>query len=227
MDVPSQNCSEGVLERGSIVVGFEEQCNFISRRGAIGVASCAALISLAGPALADREVGRVSAVSGKGFAGDTPPRALRAEEILRMGDKVWTEASSRASLALDLGAVVHLGPEAYVVLDRFVTESTGVLTLGAGAIVFEHGVGQPELDFQVLSVFGQIGLRGTRFFAGPNRGVFAIFVEQGSVNVDAGGVRVILSAGEGVDIAAPGARPSEVTRWQPPRIAEAFESVLA
>ncbi len=191
------------------------------------MAGSTGLIGLAGPAFAERAVGHVTAVSGNGYAGDTPVRPLRASESLQMGDKVWTEAASRASLALDLGAVVHMGPEAFLILDRFVTEATGELTLETGAIVFERGAEEPEIDFQVLSTFAQIGLRGTRFFAGPNRGVFAVFVDHGSVSVTAGGQQVTLGAGDGVDIAAPGAQPSEVVRWQPPRIAEAFESVLA
>jgi ferric-dicitrate binding protein FerR (iron transport regulator) len=216
-----------VQDGENVVASFEEQSIFVSRRRAIGLAGSAALIGVARPAFAGRAVGHVTAVSGNGFAGDTPVRALRASESLQMGDKVWTEAASRASLALDLGAVVHMGPEAFLVLDRFVTEATGELTLDAGAIVFERGADEPEIDFQVLSTFAQIGLRGTRFFAGPNRGVFAVFVDHGSVSVTAGGQQVTLGAGDGVDIAAPGAPPSDVVRWQPPRIAEAFESVLA
>lgn len=203
------------------------QSSIVSRRRAMGLLGSAALVSLPSPSVADKEVGHVSAIAGRGYAGDSPPRRLRMEEGLRMGDRVWTEAASRASLALDLGALVHMGPEAYVILDRFVTQSSGVLTLGAGAIVFDRGDGPSTLDFQVLSVFAQIGLRGTRFFAGPNRGVFAIFVEHGRVRVNAGGRGVTLRAGDGIDIASPGARPSRVTQWQPPRIAEAFESVVA
>jgi ferric-dicitrate binding protein FerR (iron transport regulator) len=178
------------------------------------------------PAAAAPEVGHVMAVSGQGYAGNTPVRRLRAEDSLQMGDRVWTETESRASLMLDLGAVVHMGPEAHLILDRFVAESRGVLTLGGGAIVFDRDDELPRINLQIRSAFAQIGLRGTRFFAGPNRGVFAIFVERGSVRVVAGGERVILRDGDGVDIAAPGAQASEVTRWQPPRIAEAFESVL-
>jgi hypothetical protein len=214
-----------------MAVESERKSRLIGRRGALFVAGAAAFVGFAGKAIATNEVGHVASVAGNGYAGDAPLRRLRAEEGLRIGDRVWTEAGSRASLIFDLGAVVHMGPKAQLILDRFVAESSGVLTLEGGGIVFDRDDGLPKLDFQVRSAFAQIGLRGTRFFAGPNRGVFAIFVERGSVSVSvsvgAGDGQVVLNAGDGVDITAPGARPSEVKRWPQPRIAEAFESVLA
>ncbi len=202
------------------------QTKRLTRRGALRILGAASLIGLSSPAAANEDVGHVETVVGNGFAGNAPRRRLRANGPLRMGDRVWTETASHASLMLDLGAVVHMGPQAQVILDRFVAGASGVMTLGEGAMVFDRDEALPKLDFQVRSAFAQIGLRGTRFFAGPNRGVFAIFVERGRVHIAAGGGEVVLQAGEGTDIVAVGARPSEVTRWQPQRIAEAFESVL-
>jgi ferric-dicitrate binding protein FerR (iron transport regulator) len=212
--------------RDEMAMQYPHLSGQINRRQALCAMGAAALVGIPSEAVAAPEVGHVMAVSGQGYAGNTPIRRLQAEDSLQMGDRVWTETESRASLMLDLGAVVHMGPEAHLILDRFVAESRGVLTLGSGAIVFDRDDELPRINLQILSAFAQIGLRGTRFFAGPNRDVFAIFVERGRLTVAAGGARIILRAGDGVDIAAPGARASEVTRWQPPRIAEAFESVL-
>ncbi|MGL6208795.1 MAG: FecR family protein [Paracoccaceae bacterium] len=198
----------------------------INRRLALFGMASAALIGLAGTAAPKPEVGHVASVTGTGYAGDAPLRRLRAKGRLQMGDKVWTEEASRASLILDLGAVVHLGPQAHLILDRFVAQSTGVLTLDAGAMVFDRDDDLPKIDLQIRSAYARIGLRGTRFFAGQNRGMFAVFVDRGEVSVAAGGRQVTLRAGDGIDIAEAGTQPSPVARWQPPRIAEAFGSVL-
>jgi ferric-dicitrate binding protein FerR (iron transport regulator) len=138
---------------------------------------------------------------------------------------VWTEARSHTALGLDLGARIELGPDAQLVLDEFVAQSQGDLVLNAGAMIFDRDEDLPKVDVAVRSQYGLISVRGTQFFAGPSRGVFGIFVARGVVRVTAGGVRVRLSAGEGVDIAAPGDAPSAVVQWGAARIAEAYASV--
>ena len=98
--------------------------------------------------------------------------------------------------------------------------------LGDGAMVFDRDDTLPKTAIEVRSVFGLIGVRGTRFFAGPSRGAFGIFCERGEVKVEAGGETRVLAPGDGVDITAAGAAPSALKRWNPARIDEAFRSVL-
>ena len=88
-------------------------------------------------------------------------------------------------------------------------------------------LGLPKIDLSMRTAFGMIGVRGTKFFAGPNRGVFAVFVEHGLVEVTGGGVTREVGMGEGVEIAQPGAAPSEVTAWGQERINEAYASAGA
>ena len=95
-------------------------------------------------------------------------------------------------------------------------------------MVFDRPENLRPLDLTVRSTFARIGVRGTRFFAGPSKGVFAVFVERGSVEVSgsargAGSTR-ILGPGEGVDITRAG-RAGPVVRWGQARIDAAFASV--
>ena len=65
----------------------------------------------------------------------------------------------------------------------------------------------------------------TRFFAGPSAGVFGIFVARGAVTVSAAGTEVVVHAGEGTNIAQPGAAPSAPTPWGAERVRNAMQSV--
>jgi ferric-dicitrate binding protein FerR (iron transport regulator) len=185
----------------------------------------AAAALAAGPAAAAVRVGAVIDVTGQGFARLDHVRSLEPEGPLLLGDLVWTAARSHTALGLDLGARIDLGPGAQLVLDRFVAGAKGDLVLNAGAMIFDRDENLPKVDLTLRSQYGLISVRGTQFFAGPSRGIFGVFVARGAVRVTAGGARVRLQPGEGVDITAPGERPSNVTRWGPERIAEAFASV--
>jgi len=91
--------------------------------------------------------------------------------------------------------------------------------------MFDRADDLPKIKLTVRSRFGLIAVRGTKFFAGPSKGVFGIFVERGEVQVTAAGVSRSLKAGDGVDIAKPGQPPSEVKQWGKPRIEAAYASV--
>lgn len=151
--------------------------------------------------------------------------ALRPADPLALGDTVSTGADGVAALELRQQTLVQIGPQASLTLDRFIAETGGVITLGGGGMVFDRPDDLPPIDLAVRTAFARIGVRGTRFFAGPSKGVFGVFVQRGSVQVMAGGARRRLGAGEGVDIARPGAVPGPVSGWKPARIAAAFASV--
>lgn len=153
---------------------------------------------------------------------------LRPRDAVYEGDTIRTDPRSLAELMLGEGTRINLGPNSGLTIDRFTAGLGGQISLG-GAMVFDRAENLPPIDLTVRSAFARIGVRGTRFFAGPSKGVFAVFVARGSVEVVArgqfGGVTRILKSGEGVDIARAGGRPGPVVRWGQPRIDTAFASV--
>jgi ferric-dicitrate binding protein FerR (iron transport regulator) len=78
---------------------------------------------------------------------------------------------------------------------------------------------------QVRGSFGLITIRGTRVFVGPSNGVIGVFVVHGLVDVTSGGHGVVLQTGQGTDIAAPGAPPTQPHPWGERRIRAALASV--
>ena len=175
-------------------------------------------------AMAQAALGTTRSLTGQGVltrAGQAVP--LQPDVLLQEGDMVATLAASIAQLELFTATKVTLGPETRFGIDRFAADLGGVVTIG-GAMVFDRPDDLPKLDLTVQSAFAQIGVRGTRFFAGPSKGVYGIFVARGAVEVRAGGQTRQLAAGEGVDIPSPGAAPGPVGRWKPRRITEAFAS---
>lgn len=169
---------------------------------------------------------------GKSIKARGTATLLRAEAASRLspgadlfeGDMVKTGASSFAELVLKTATQINLGPDSEIGIDRFVADLGGVINIG-GAFVFDRPDNARPLDLRVNSAFARIGVRGTRFFVGPSKGVFGVFVERGSVFVRTGWVLRKLGAGDGVDIPEAGGRASKVAKWGPPRIKAAFESV--
>lgn len=195
----------------------------IGRRALLGLAPGLALWPTL--ALAEDFIGKADDVRGEVVARRTADtRSLTSGAGLMLKDSVESAEASFARLDLAGKTTIHLGAKARLLIDQFVAEAGGVLELGEGALVFDRDDSLPKIDLQVRSRFGVIAVRGTRFFAGPSKGVFGVFVDRGAVEVSAAGVSRRLTAGEGVDIAAPGEPPSEVGKWKAPRIAAAFES---
>lgn len=152
---------------------------------------------------------------------------LRARDEVFEGDTVRTDLRSLAELMLAEATRISLGPNSELVIDSFTANFGGQISLG-GAMVFDRPEDLPPIDLTVRSAFARIGVRGSRFFAGPSKGVFAVFVARGSVEVrmnnQVGGF-TLLGPGEGVDIARAGGRPGPVVRWGQARIDAAFASV--
>lgn len=152
------------------------------------------------------------------------------EERLAIGgavldkDYVLTSSNSFADLALSETRIL-LGPQTELLIDSYIAGQGGTLELGLGRMVFDRPEGLPKTDVAVRTAFGMIGVRGTKFFCGPSRAAFAVFVEHGVVSVQGGGVTRTVAAGQGVDISRPGAAPSEPTRWGEVRIRQAYASV--
>ena len=176
---------------------------------------------------------RANAVIGKAVdvTGEVTRRQADRLEGLTAGaslmdhDFVATGRESFAELALGDDTSLLLGSETELLIDSFIAGQGGTIELGMGQMVFDRPEGLAKIDLSMRTAFGMIGVRGTKFFAGPNRGVFAVFVEHGRVTVTGGGVTKEVARGEGVEIKTPGAAPGAVTQWGKARIREAYASV--
>lgn len=184
--------------------------------GAFGLPHMARASGLIGTTMAVRGLGQVT-------RADVVAK-LNPQDALMEGDQVATGPESFAMLELFTQTRINLGPDSRFGIDRFVADIGGEITIG-GAMVFDRPDDLSKLDLTLRNTFAQIGVRGTRFFAGPSKGVFSVFVERGAVQIGAAGQTVDLRAGEGVEIAVAGGPPGAVVAWKPARIKAAFESV--
>lgn len=187
--------------------------------------SFAALALAPHGALAQAAIGTTRALTGRASLTRAGLRTdLYARDPLMEGDEIATMAASTAALELFSATRIALGPETRFTLDRFTADLGGVVSIG-GALVFDRPEDLPKLDLTVQGAFARIGVRGTRFFCGPSKGVYGIFVARGGIEVVAGGETRRLGPGDGIDIARPGAAPGAVAQWKAPRIAAAFALV--
>ncbi|HEV7323247.1 MAG TPA: FecR family protein [Ensifer sp.] len=198
----------------------------VSRRVVVG----GLLLTAAGGGLATSWASPVIGQATE-IRGDVRRKQAKKEEPLAVGgqlfenDRVHTNADSYATLNLGTDTRVLLGAETDLLVDRFIAGQGGTLELGLGRMVFDRPEGLPKVDVAVRTAFGMIGVRGTKFFCGPSRAAFAVFVEHGSVSVQRGGTSRIVAAGQGVEFHHRGDAPSEPINWGEARIKEAYASV--
>lgn len=147
---------------------------------------------------------------------------LAPRDAVFVGDAVTTSAQSRIDIRLGTDTTLYLGEKTRIRIDDFLAEAGGELFLDSGALLLDKDPASAARPIEVNSAFGQIAVRGTRVFMGPSKGVFGVFLDRGRVSVSAAGVTVTLEAGEGTDIASPGAAPTAPRAWGPARIAEAL-----
>lgn len=179
-------------------------------------------VLLAPPAVAETRMGEVVEVRGPSrLVSGAGAQDLTVGAALNEGDQVLTGPNALALLLLTPETRLHLGPDSALTLTQDLAAAGGRLMLG-GALVFDRPPGGPELT--LVTAFGEIGVRGTRFFVGPSRYVFAVFVERGRVEVTAEGATVILTDGQGTELLE-GRPPAPASAWGAARIAEAFASV--
>ncbi|MGB8813581.1 MAG: FecR domain-containing protein [Paracoccaceae bacterium] len=176
-------------------------------------------------AMASEVIGTTMRVQGEGVLTRAKGvLKLQAQGDLIEGDRVKTMKHSFAELQLFTQTQINLGPDSSFAIDRFVADLGGVITIG-GAMAFDRPEGLPPLDLTLRSAFAQIGVRGTRFFAGRSKGVYSVFVDRGSVQISAGGRVRRLQAGDGIEVPVAGDDPGPVVKWGAARIAAAFASV--
>ena len=198
----------------------------VSRRVVVGGLLLTAVGGGATPTWAGAALGEATEIRG-----DVRLRQAKKDKPLAVGgqlfenDRVHTNAESFATLNLGTDTRVLLGAETELLVDSFIAGQGGTLELGTGRMVFDRPEGLPKVDVAVRTAFGMIGVRGTKFFCGPSRAAFAVFVEHGSVSVARGGVTKIVAAGQGVEFHHRGDVPSEPANWGEARIKEAYASV--
>lgn len=200
----------------------------LSRRALVqSLVGAGLLPACAGIAVAATRAGEVSEIQGRAEAlTDENARVLAKSAAIYVNDLVRTGPQSRLSLKLGQRTLLKLGAETEIRIDKYLPDAGGEIELASGAIGFARTGRKSEEDVRIRSAYGLIAVRGTRFFAGPSRGQFGILVDEGRVAVLAAGVTVMLGPGEGTDVAAPGAPPSEPRRWPASR-ARALRGQLA
>lgn len=204
----------------------------LTRREALGLAG-ALVLSPALPAWASDEIGEVIDVKGEVMKTQNDiETAIKTGAPLVNNDLVATGKKSFASMLLGSETKILMGENTEVLLDSFLAEQGGTIELVSGDMVFDRPEGTPKIDLTIRTTFGQIGVRGTKFFTGKSRGNFAVFVEHGLVEVRSGETTRKVAAGEGVDIATDaktrslfGGDMSETKKWGKGRIEEAYKSV--
>jgi ferric-dicitrate binding protein FerR (iron transport regulator) len=177
------------------------------------------------PCRAAPRVGAVMAAAGSAFLERNSSRmpAAGGADVL-LDDLALTGDASRMDLRLGRATRIKLGARSQLKIDRFIAGASADVELLDGPAFVDHGPGA-EPGFTLTSPYALIAARGTGFFAGPSAGVFGVFVRNGRVEVRTRAGSVRLRAGEGTDIAAPGAAPTPPKRWGDPRIAAALASV--
>jgi len=197
----------------------------LSRRAILALsAGLPALPFLGRPAAAFTGIGEAIEVTGKGtLVRDGAETGLMPGTALQEGDDVLTGENALALLVLESDTSINMGPDSRIMLANYLADAGGTILVG-GAIVFDRPDDMPPMDLTFVTEFGEIGVRGARFFIGPSRAALAVFVQRGRVTVTNAGVTRELAAGDGVDLAI-GAAPSDVVQWKEPRIVEAFALV--
>jgi hypothetical protein len=209
------------------LIGSAFRGHSLDRRSLLRTGIAAAiLIPRAARAEKAEPVGSVEDVKGEAFVeAQAARRSLDRAAPLFINDLVGTGLNSRLTLQLGKDTTLRVGAQARLVIDRLLVNAGGEITLQSGPILFDRPPGSAPARMQIRSSFGLIAVRGTRFFAGPSANVFGVFVERGSVAVAAAGARVVLRAGQGTNIARPGAAPTPAAPWRPERVRAALDSV--
>lgn len=201
--------------------------------GLVGGLAGALALSPMLSARASDSIGEMTDVKGEVMRTQNDVEALiKAGAPVANNDLLATGAKSFASMLLGTETKIIMGENTEVLLDSFLAEQGGTIELVSGDMVFDRPEGTPKIDLTIRTTFGQIGVRGTKFFTGKSRGNFAVFVEHGLVEVRSGETTRRVGAGEGVDIAGDaktrslfGGDMSEVKTWGKGRIEEAYKSV--
>lgn len=196
----------------------------IDRRHLLKVVLAYGVVVAALPAIAQPRpspIGTIEEVRGEAFAEQNGERRkLATKGEIFVGDLLSTGNNSRLVMKLGAATTIKLGAETRLKVDRYLADTGGEFDMQAGHVMFER-TGKPATQgITFKSPYGLLAVRGTRFYAGPNRGAFALLVGKGRVEVTAGGNSVMVRPQRGIDIKTPGARSTTPANWKAPRIRE-------
>jgi hypothetical protein len=198
--------------------------NMTRRTALLALGAAVPTIALAQTASTADPIGSTVELVGRGkLVSNGAESPLRIGSMLAEGDTVKTGAKALAQLKLNTETWINMGPETEITVAQYLAEMGGTIMVG-GAIVFDRPDDLPKVDLTFQTEFGEIGVRGTRFFFGPSKGKVAVFVQRGRVTVSNAGVTRRLRAGDGTDLEA-GKPPTKRAKWKEPRIKAAFELV--
>lgn len=196
----------------------------------LGLAAMAA----ATPAFGQRDIiGEVTIAEGEVSAFSGGSASALGDDGFASGEVIGTESGGFANVTLRDSDLVRVGPGARLVVEAVRSQvgeepgSAGGLRLGLleGGILFDRPEGAEETPIVVETAFGTLRTTNAEFFAGPEREGFAVFVEEGEVEFEAGGETIVISEGQGVSIAKAGDPPGPLESWGEPRITAAFASL--
>jgi hypothetical protein len=177
-------------------------------------------------ATAAEQAGKVQSARGECYAQTAADRRpLAPSAAVFVGDAVGTGVQSALGLHLGQATELRLGAESHLRIDRFLVNAGGLLMLDRGALLYDHDPQGGGAEVAVRTPFGLLAVRGTRFFAGPSNGVFGVFVQRGIVMVVGVNTAVMVTDGQGTDIARPGDEPTPPHQWGAARISAAMASV--
>ena len=208
----------------NLLLREDTRSRFKSRAFIFSMVMCCQLIG--SQARAADSAGDVEDLKGSAFAdAGQQHRPLEKASPIYVGDRVSTAAASRLTMHLGADTIIKLGENTQLVIDKFLPQTGGEISLESGSMLFDHPPGRPRKPMQIRSAYALMAVRGTQFFAGPSNGVFGVFVQAGSVEVTGAGTTVTLGPGQGTNLDRPGAAPTPPVNWGKPRIDAAYDSV--
>ncbi len=207
---------------------------FDRRSVLIGLGLAGTMPVLARAAIDPVLAGTVAAVTGAstGVQPGGERRELAIGSQVFLEDTLGTAKGARLGVRLGKSTNLQLGERTRVRIDKFLVDRGGELVLERGAMMFDRPSDEPSGEMSITTPFGLIAARGTKFFAGPMRNGYSVFVEHGLVEVKTTSGAVTLTDGLGTDIPAPGdtrslglVKPSDPTGWSVERISQALAMV--
>jgi len=187
-----------------------------------------------GQATAQEAIGAVSRIQGeaRGTRGGTT-QALSINTSVFPNEVVSTGEGGRLEITFTDDTRLTLGEKAKLTLNRYVFDPAA----GSGMIRFKVAGALRFLSGQILKLrtsvvrittpVAVVGVRGTEFWAGPiDNQALGVLLIEGAVSVsNAAGQQILRQAGQGTNIAAPGAAPGPVTFWPPDKVNRALAAV--
>lgn len=193
------------------------------------------LVSVSGPAFADRQIGAATVVVNNvtGTLATTRQRAvLRAGIDVFQNEIIDTADNSASRVVFQDRTELSVGPMSQVVLDRFVFDpdpaaSAVAVSIAKGVARFSTGV-LPKPDYLIRTPSCVIGVRGTVLTAIVSEAkASTVSVQEGAAIVTAQGVAVTVNAGQTTFVAfGRPPTPPAASPPSPPGIAAEMDALL-